>query len=391
MTSESNDQIPTPAYHAIVCDDDADVCSVAKAFLESGGIKVDVTNFGEDALERISRTNYDVMMLDIMMPGMTGIEVLQKIRSGIPNSRHLPIILVSAVSEEDLMLTGLNEGATDFLKKPFSPAELLARMCTHAASKRMHDKLITVNRTLEAEREKIFQIQQGLLPEALPKSDKLTFSAAYRPSSRAGGDFYDAFYLRDGRLLIAMGDVSGHGIPSAMHMSILRAVLHSEADFDHSIEEILSRLNRVLYYGLDGWSFVTFYLAVYDESKGILRHCGAGHPPPLLHRLDTGEITELALEPALPLGIEVDFQTQATNHSLDENQRLLIYTDGMVEETHSETGELFGRARLYEALQDLKETPSADVPARLLKALEGFSTRELPRDDVTLLLMELHG
>lgn len=373
----------------LVCDDSPTTCATVKTVLENHGCFVALAYSGEEALQEIQKKCYDLLLLDIEMDGMSGLEVTATLREKQLETVFLPIILLTGNTDNESRLKGLEAGASDFLTKPFDPAELVARIRNFIGAKRIHDGLVTINKRLEEERDKVRQIQQGLLPELLPELPGHQFASLYYPCEKAGGDIYDAAMRPDGKLLLAVGDVSGHGIPAAMHMSIVRAVCHSAAARGLGVGEILAEMNRILIYGMDDSSFVTFFLSEYDPQTKRLRYASAGHPAPLIHDRAHDIITPLELTAAIPLGIEPEFSVEIYDIILEEYHRLLIYTDGITEETNKD-GLPFGEEGFQFVLEQASGMPPSSAVRLVLSSLHNFSGAESLRDDVTMLVMDVN-
>lgn len=372
----------------LVCEDSPVNLAMVSRVLESKGYKVTGVCSGEDALEEMDRKSFDLVLIDINLPGIDGIEVCRKLRESQSARSFLPIIMLTAVTEKSARVDALEAGATDFISKPFNPAELLARLHNHIASKRLHDRVVTIIRDLEEEQAKVFKVQTGLLPREFPTRDGLRFGGAYKPFSMAGGDFYDAFEGPDGKIILAVGDISGHGIPAAMHMGTLKAVLHSEVEEGSDLVTIMERLNRILCYCLDPYSFVTFYLASYDPKTGLLTHTAAGHHPPLLHDLGTNEIVEIPVPPSIPLGVDrEEFHSSVTTHPLHHGQRLILYTDGIPEQ-RTEGGEFFELSGLVNTLKARRDNHVEFIPPLVMEELDAFLEGADQADDLTILMME---
>lgn len=372
----------------IVVDDNPVNCAMVRAILEKERIRVDVAHSGEEALEEIRRVPYDLILLDIEMPGLSGFDVLRELRDRQAQLAFLPIVLLTGKTDQESRVSALEAGATDFLTKPFDPPELGARIRNHIGAKRLYDKLMMTNHLLQEERAKVFEAQLALLPDSLPDRPGLRFGRGYRPSSMASGDYYDVINRPDGRVLIAMADVSGHGIAAAMRMSILRSVLHSGAAAGHDIEVIMQSLNRILQHGLDEYSFVTFYLAEFDPLSGLLRSVSAGHHAPIIQNSATGQAGELPILTTYPLGIEAEIELQISEVTLSAHHRLVFYTDGLVEQTNA-AGEFFELENIYRTLEATRGLRPQAAVDRLLHTHAVFSGTETPSDDVTILIMDV--
>ncbi|WP_248929711.1 response regulator transcription factor [Paenibacillus hamazuiensis] len=111
----------------LIVEDDASIANLQKDYLELSGFSVQIVNSGTDGLAALKMTAFDLVILDIMLPGVDGFEVLKKIRE----KEDIPVLLVSARSEEIYKINGLGLGADDYITKPFSSAELVARVNAH--------------------------------------------------------------------------------------------------------------------------------------------------------------------------------------------------------------------------------------------------------------------
>jgi len=229
-------------------------------------------------------------------------------------------------------------------------------------------------------------LQRGLLPKRLPEVSGLRLAARYEAAGVAaevGGDWYDAFSLRGGRLGVVVGDVAGRGIPAASTMGQLRAVTRAIAiqDKDKRLPgEVLTRLNHYQLSIEEKW-FVTLVYAIVDPVGATLSWAIAGHLPPLI-RLPDGRVEQLG-GGSLPLGTEeVAYGTET--RSLSGGELLVLYTDGLVERR----GEMIdaGLGRLASAVSELVLAPQQlcdELLARLL------SPDEHLYDDVTAVVVEL--
>ncbi|MCC5876388.1 MAG: fused response regulator/phosphatase [Candidatus Sumerlaeia bacterium] len=372
----------------LACDDSEVNLAMVTRVLERGAFHVTRAHSGEEVLETVERQPFDLVLIDINLPGINGIDVCRKLREQQTSRVYLPIIMLTANTEKHARVTALQAGATDFITKPFNPDELLARIHNHIAAKRLHDHLFTMNQILEEEQAKVFKVQTGLLPASFPTVDGLRFGGAYKPFSMAGGDFYDAFERPDGTIILAISDISGHGIPAAMHMSTLRATLHSEADAGADLITIMERLNRILCYCLDPYSFVTFYLATFNPQTGELIHTCAGHHPPLLHDLESNVIKEIPVPITIPMGVDLEeFEPKCSTHQIMPGQRLYLYTDGIIEQ-RDRAGNFFEMAGLTVTLKSHLQSHVEFIPSLIMATLEKYLEGRDQSDDLTMLVME---
>lgn len=376
--------------HILVCDDSLSDRAILRSILNKHFKNIELADDGEQALQRVHEDGFDLLLLDVEMPGKSGLEVARAIRASQPHGTYLPIILVTARTSQQDKLDGLQAGATDFLTKPYDPSELIARIRNHLTQKLLNDRLLATNLALQEERAKVQKVQLDLLPKEMPQTEGLEFAARYAPSEMASGDYYDVIFAEDGRILIAIGDVSGHGIPSAMHMSILRAILHTKIDEGAEIQEIVMELNWVLCHALNNFSFVTFYLAEFDPRSGKYSEVSAGHPPPLLNILADSSIRELRPDAGIPLGIDREFHLTPTTYELPKGSRIYLFTDGIFEQMN-ENQEFYGQERFYQKVCDLSSVPLQEACDGILESVRDFAGNQPIGDDITLLAMQRNG
>ncbi|MBI1291147.1 SpoIIE family protein phosphatase [bacterium] len=387
-TSSLKDLVDSTQARVLVVDDNPVNSALLKTLLERDRIKCTLVSSGADALDEFRRTNFDLVLLDIEMPGISGLDVLRQLRKRQTALAFLPVMLVTGRTDMESRIEGLEAGATDFISKPFDPAELGARVRNHIQAKRLYDRLMVTNTLLKEERAKIFEAQVALLPSSMPVRQGLRFGAGYQASSVASGDYYDVIERSNGNILLAVADVSGHGIASAMQMSILRATLRARAAHGESIEAILAELNAILRHSLDDYSFVTFYLAEFNQTSGMLNSVSAGHHSPLCQDLQTGEISELVGETCCPLGLEQDLDIVVVRHQLQPGQRLIVYTDGLIEQTNR-AGKYFELDGVRSCLYETDPQDPQRAVDKLLSDLHRFHGDERPKDDVTVLVMDV--
>ncbi len=377
-----------PDSRILVCDDNPSDQAIILSLLKQRFRNIQTVGSGEEALARVQRDPCDLLLLDVEMEGISGLEVLRRIRTEFARDALFPIILLTARNSQDDRLQGLKAGASDFLTKPFDPAELTARIENHLISKALYDRLDEVNTALEDERGKVVKVQLDLLPTNYPQREGLAFAARYLPSGMASGDYYDVIERPDGRVLIAIGDVSGHGIPSAMYMSILRATLRSQAGKNASLEVLLHELNHVLSHALNPFSFVTFYLAEYDPRSHRVTQASAGHPPPLLHDLESNRIDEVELNGTTPLGILDTVEIPLSEFTLGPGKRLVCFTDGITEQPDS-NGQEFGLEGVRRALEMSAHLELEEYCQSLVEAFRTHTGQTPQQDDVTMLMLDV--
>ncbi|MEL6615550.1 MAG: PP2C family protein-serine/threonine phosphatase, partial [Bacteroidota bacterium] len=220
-------------------------------------------------------------------------------------------------------------------------------------------------------------VQEALLPTALPDVPGLDVAARWRPSRGVSGDAYDVAELSDGRLLVAVADVVGKGIPAALLMATLQAGVHTLRDDlarGLGLGRATARINRLICEGTEVGQFITFAWALVDPSCGVVRSVTAGHPPPRLVRA-SGEIVPLDVGGPL-LGVLADAEYAQTETPLAPGDVLVLFSDGASEARRvlaDGTDEEFGDAELDATLARLAGQPAEAVVDRLGGAVLAFT------------------
>ena len=233
------------------------------------------------------------------------------------------------------------------------------------------------------------RVQEALIPKFPPKVGGLRVAGWNRPASTTGGDAYDLWETKDGRLAVFVADATGHGIAPALVVSQARALVRVLTDDAFEPTEILERVNARLAADLESGMFVTAFLGLVSPA-GELRWCSAGHGPVLVRTCSGAEIVEL-IPPAPPLGVVPEFLADACEPvMLGEGGWLAVITDG-VTESWSPEKELFGQERLVECLErDAASGPEAVIAGLKRELAEWQKSRE-PSDDQTVVVVAVGG
>ena len=226
-------------------------------------------------------------------------------------------------------------------------------------------------------------IQQSLLPSGLPKNlaNGLDISGLQIPAKFVGGDLYD-YYVRDGKLLFCIGDVSGKGVPAALLMAISHSLFRTLSARDDRPDSIVQALNTAISENNPDIMFITMFLGVMDLSTGKISYCNAGHNPPIL--IKGGRAEFLNTEPSLLLGVETSAKYTAYEMALAPGDTLLLYTDGLTE-AENEQKDLFGEARALDAAAAVGAMEAQEQLAQLHKVMQQFVDNAEQSDDLTLL------
>ena len=223
------------------------------------------------------------------------------------------------------------------------------------------------------------QLQKDLLPAAAPEIDGYRIVHSYRTANEVGGDYYDFLPTADGRTALVVGDASGHGIAAGLLMAIANTTLKAAVDLDPDPEKVVTALHRALLRTADGRAFLTIFYGVLSPASGRLEYVCAGHPFPLLRRLE-GEIEELG-SGSLPVGIREASRWSKSEAELAPGDRLVLYSDGLPEAL-DRGGEAFGFERIRKLVKEGGNP--REIHDRILREFDVHVAGETIVDDLTL-------
>jgi sigma-B regulation protein RsbU (phosphoserine phosphatase) len=235
------------------------------------------------------------------------------------------------------------------------------------------------------------EIQRSIVPTIFPpfpEREEFDLHAVLQPAREVGGDLYDFFLIDDDHLGVAVGDVSGKGVPASLFMAVTITLLRAAGQGRRDPAEVLRRVNEPLCRGNEAAMFVTLFYGVYRISTGELTYSTGGHPPPYLVRED-GRPEVLARTQGAGLGVTTSAGFGAATVRLQPGQGLLCYTDGVTEAMDAH-GRMFGAERLEEALAVDQERAAGTADA-VRAAVAAFTTGAEQYDDLTLLALRRTG
>jgi signal transduction histidine kinase/serine phosphatase RsbU (regulator of sigma subunit) len=346
---------------------------------------IQATN-GEETLELIKQgLQPDIILLDVMMPKMTGYEVTQKLREHFP-ATELPILLLTAKTQVKDLVTGLEVGANDYLTKPISKDELLARIRTHLNLSHLREE----NLRLSAEIEVIQQLQRMVLPNPseLELIEELEITGMIEPADEVGGDYYDVLKHQDG-IKIAIGDVTGHGLESGLLMIMVQMAIRTLLESQESDPvQFLDILNRAVYGNLQRInSQKSMSLAVLEYANKTLKISGQ-HEEVIIIR-QTGEIEAIdTMDLGFPVGLDEEISEfiHQTEIHLNSGDLVVLYTDGITE-AENINHEQYGLERLCQLLQTNRHYPLWQIKQIVFEDIQQYIGQQKVFDDITLVIL----
>lgn len=366
---------------AMVVDDSAIVRHMITNALTRQGVKVIEAGDGVEALFCLEKSmeEVDLVITDVKMPKMNGDQLCQEIRS-IPGMEDIPVIMLSASNDSEAALKYFKIGATDYVPKPFSLEEIMARITVHLKVRMMNKELKKKNEDYQNDLALAREVQQAALKESV-HADFLQINTHTQPFGEVGGDLFAFSKTEDEAVNIFIGDATGHGVAAALITMLTRSGLDS-VDRNQAVSKVIAQLHDGLC-GRSGDHYVTgIYVRV--NARGELTYTNAGHPP-LIIVPKQGKPRLYSEKGGLPLGmLDMPGDYDEETIILQPGDRFFIYTDGITE-WENKVGEQYEMDRFLDFLETNRNKSLEDLKVCLLRELKQFSGQNPCNDDLTLL------
>ncbi len=250
-----------------------------------------------------------------------------------------------------------------------------------------HDLNIAQSK-IQSDLEHARTIQQGLLPQNIKSSEAFSISSRYLSADAVGGDYFDLFQISQDAYGVVVADVSGHGVASALIMSMAKVLLKTYSQKELSPQKTLECINKVFLSEIATEHFVTIFYAVFDTNQKILRFTSAGHCPTLFLDRETGDCTMLKAD-GLFLGVFPDMMLSERQYEYTPGKhRLILYTDGLTEANNLKN-RMYGMENLITMAQKTAPLKAEDATEAILEDQKNFCGPVPAEDDITLLLLDL--
>jgi sigma-B regulation protein RsbU (phosphoserine phosphatase) len=376
----------------LIVDDDQVSSRIVATILSDEGYETDVCSSGETALEKIRENQYDLVLLDVLLgKGMDGYQTCREIQK---LNNDLPIILVTANQDDEAVNRGFLIGSSDYIKKPISRYELLARVNRTINYKRSEKNNLQLIYNLSKDLETAAKIQEAMLPKWIYLDKNMIFSSHYEAYEAVGGDLFDRIRINDDLYVVYLGDISGHGVQAALLMTAIKSILNILVDNEKDnldLPTLVTHLNQRLCNELFIFdNYLTLMIGIIDLETNEFRYLNAGHPPVVVVDTLTGKPEAIESTGSLPLGWMANHVYKAEDMGiipLSETRIVLLFSDGIYECVNQE-GRQFGIQGVLDALTyEIRVESCVSLPFRIKQHLLD-NRYNLTHDDFSLLAFQ---
>jgi sigma-B regulation protein RsbU (phosphoserine phosphatase) len=362
----------------LIVEDNPASLEIMQVRLEASDYRVITATDGEEGLAKAQSSLPDLILLDVMMPKMDGLEVCRRLKNN-DSLPFMPIIMVTAKTDTKDVIAGLEAGGDEYLTKPVDHGSLVARVKSMLRIKELHDTVITQSTQLENQLKTASKIQTLFWPELPAPEGGIRTWAVSQPASYVGGDFYDAIILPDKSVLAYVADVSGKGVAAALIMAAVSTKIRAEASLQQNLNLILRAVNGSMYElaSTEGY-FATMLLLKYWPRMKKIEMIRAGHINPVL--VSPTGVREISGLKGVSLGVMEEVDYELAELVLEPGESLLLFSDG-VTEAENERVEQFGYQRLIDHLLTSKSFPHGEG---LLESIREWRGQAVVNDDLTI-------
>lgn len=341
----------------LIIDDAAAIRQLIGAYLQSAGIScIEFAENGTEGLAKLSSFEPDLVILDIVMPGLDGFEICRRLRAD-PRTRGLPVLVETALESAADRSAVFAAGATDLISKPIHGPELIARVKIQLENRLLIRSLQDHVKLMMWELELARYMQENLLPRqevlaALEAATGLAITSHFQPSAELGGDLWAVHPLSEGRTAVSIIDFAGHGLAAALNTFRLHTLMNQMTPDPADPAAYLAALNGKLVDLLPSGQFATMFLAVIDSRRGQMTYAAAGTPSPVIGNPGIG----LLDGSGLPLGISREAHYQNCRVPFPAGSVLFLYSDAL-----TESADRSGRCLEAEDLADMVDRCRQDT------------------------------
>jgi serine phosphatase RsbU (regulator of sigma subunit) len=370
----------------VIIDDNANDLQVTRRFLERRGYDAVPASSGEEGLRLAGQLLPDAFIVDYRMPAMDGFEVARRIKSD-PQLHTIPVLMLTGSDSAEHVVQGLGAGADDFVTKGSDIEIVVARLGALLRMKAYQDQLRRMNQQMTRDLQIARRVQEALVPPNAFASKGIEIRSAYIPSETLSGDFYD-YFVQDDSMYLFVADVSGHGLPAAILVSLLKSYIHSEAATERSLADFMTRLNDFFFTVSLPTQFATAALFRMEAGRQLV-YANAAHPPFLLHSRESG-LTRVLEQPSNLLGAMPNMLFEEHSITVSPGDTLFVYTDGLTDRINA-AGDFYSIDRVARVLeQSAHDADLATVYEAIFSDVSGFLATEEFKDDIAFVVTRFH-
>ena len=373
----------------LLVEDDNDIRLFIKEIMIINNTTVLEAADGQEGLQLYKKHLPDIIITDIMMPRINGLEMVRQIRKN-EKKHNTYILMLSALEDVKNRIQGIKAGADDYMAKPFNTEELLVKI--KAAFKiinfqvQLNDSKNNLQNLLDKLNRELSMAKEIHLKQFKPhySIDKAKISTKYIPCEHLGADFFEVIQLNNTNWAIIMADTSGHGLEGTIISTLFKDFIHQVIASGYSQPNIcLKKVNNKLQDMISSGHFITAFYGIYNSKKLTLEYATAGLYPPMLFR-ENRELT-VPTNSGIPLGVKFTDEDYIINRiNLNYNDILLIFSDGLSECLNSDR-KMFGTKSISEAILKNSKHSINKIIANLMDNLCSFNGSNSYNDDVTIM------
>lgn len=376
----------------LIVDDDPNILFLLSEVLTRQNYQLTRASDGAEAIQILEKQSFDLVISDLHMKTVNGIEVLRTVKS---NHENTEVLILTGYGTVNSAVNAMKSGAFEYLTKPLNIEELRLKVTQALKHRSMKLQVAQQSKKIRAHQEMLDRdlqlastIQQTLVPQPI-ENNKISVDVAHLPIIGVGGDFADIYYDNEDLLYFTMLDVTGHGIAAALIVNRVSTEIQKLVREKRNPNDILFHLNNFIFNSFFRTGmFLTSFCCLIDFAKKELIYAGCAHPPLLFWEKAKNEIIQLNSQNSI-----IGFETTTKNSFIQDTRpiqagdRLFMYTDGILE-AENEAGEHFGISGLLRSFQAGTIEPIENVNRKMLSEMSQFSKKTI-RDDIFLLVAEL--
>ncbi len=376
---------PEKKDRVLVVDDEEDIRLNLSDYLELEGYEVFTMENGAKALEILGEQQPDVIVSDLMMPEMGGMELLEELSK---RENPIPVVIMTAFGTIDYAVKAMKVGAADFITKPIDYDYMLAVIHRVLRTTRLEHKVKEQQQQMEADLQFAGSIQKTLLPSPID-NQYISMSYRFEPLIDIGGDNLAVYQYYEDHIAVALLDVMGHGVSAALVANITHNELMSRLKEERPPFNVVQHLHRFIEKTIGDTSiFLTLVICDVNLPTNTLTVCNAGHPEQYVWKNGKGTLDSIRNHfPPVGFPTKMDSDVTESKIALEKGDRIILYTDGFPE-TKGKNGEIIGKKGFQQIIENNIRLRSTDFLDEMFQNIDSLRLGE-PEDDCTLALIEI--